>query len=441
MAALPRLPGVSAAGLRRPDSRPDGRRPEGTPDPRIPIEHVVVVMMENHSFDNYFGMLPRRGRSQADGFGFDRHGRPTATNPDLHGRPVRAFRMPTYCQMEHEPNQSWNGTHTAVDGGRMDGFVRASGAVAMGYWDAADIPFYYSLATTFPLANRWFASAPCQTYPNRRFMHAATAFGLIRTTLPGPNDAPPPNGTIFDRLNAHGISWANYFTDLPSTGVIPSIIKGNPTRMRPIAEFYADCAAGTLPAYSVVDPDFGLADVIGGEVPEETVPEVLRAQGEDEENPQNIRYGEAFVARVVNAVMQSPQWEKTLLVWYYDEHGGYYDHVPPPRAIAPDTIKPQLEKDDVPGGYDVYGCRVPAVVVSPWARRHHVSDVVHDHTSVLAFLERKWNLPALTYRDANAAWMRDFFDFRQMSFREPPALVPAPLPFGGRGCDTRDPAR
>ena len=446
MAALPRgvtrLPGALASSLRRPDSLPDPSRPAGTPDPRIPIEHVVVVMMENHSFDNYLGMLPRRGRRAADGFpDFDASGLPTATNRTASGHVVRAFRMPTYCQMESEPRQDWNGTHIEVDGGRMDGFVRASGDVAMGYWDEEDLPFYYSLAKTFPLANRWFASAPCQTYPNRRFLHAATAYGLVSTTTPGPNDPPPPHGTVFDRLNAYGLSWTNYFTDLPQTAIIPSTVKSNPTHYASIASFYADCAAGTLPAFSLVDPDFGGLDVVGGFVPGGAFPQEVRAQGEDEENPQNVRYGEAFVARVVNAVMSSPAWERTLLVWVYDEHGGYYDHVPPPRAIPPDSIPPSLSPGDVPGGYDMYGLRVPAVVVSPWARRHHVSSVVYDHTSVLAFLELKWNLPALTYRDANAAPLLDFLSFRRPGFMEPPSLVAASSPVGGRGCSTADPGR
>ncbi|HET7529717.1 MAG TPA: alkaline phosphatase family protein [Mycobacteriales bacterium] len=437
--ALPVSASARHAGrrpLRRPDSLPHPFRAAGTPDPAIPIEHVVVVMMENHSFDNYFGMLPARGRRAADGFSLGADARPTATNPRADGTPVRAFAMPTYCQPEHEPNQSWNGTHLAVDGGRMDGFVRASGDVAMGYWDRADIPFYYSLASTFPLANRWFASAPCQTYPNRRFLHAGTAYGLISTTTPGPDDPPPPNGTIFDRLNAYGIPWVNYFTDLPSVAIIPSTVTSNPDKLRPIAQFYADCAAGTLPAYSLVDPDFGGTDVVGGFAPDGVVPTVVRAQGQDEENPQNIRYGEQFVAQVVDAVMSSPAWDRTLLVWCYDEHGGYYDHVAPPPAIAPDSIPPALGPGDVPGGYDVYGCRVPAVVVSPWARRDYVSNVVHDHTSILAFVERKWNLPALTYRDANAAAMLDFLDFGTPSFADPPSLVAAPSPLTGNGCDT-----
>ena len=443
VAALPRgaspLPASLADVIRRPDSLPDPHRPAGTPDPRIPIEHVVVVMMENHSFDNYLGMLPRRGLRAADGFDFDRTGNPTAINSTADGHQVRAFRMPSYCQQESEPRQDWNGTKIEVNGGQMDGFVRASGDVAMGYWDEDDIPFYYSLAKTFPLANRWFASAPCQTYPNRRFLQAATAYGLVSTTTPGPNDPPPPNGTIFDRLNTYGLSWTNYFTDLPQTAIIPATVKGNPTHYAPIGQFYADCAAGSLPAFSLVDPDFGIADVAGGLVPGQPVPTVVRAQGQDEENPQNIRYGEQFVAQVVNAVMSSPAWPSTLLLWVYDEHGGYYDHVPPPRAIAPDAIAPQLQPGDIPGGYDSYGLRVPAVVVSPWARRGHVSGVVHDHTSVLAFVERKWNLPALTYRDANAAPMLDFLDFRRPAFLAPPTLAAAPSPLGDRGCDTTDP--
>jgi phospholipase C len=427
--------------LRLPDSLPDPTRPAGVPDGTIPIEHVVVVMMENHSFDNYFGMLPARGLAAADGFRFAADGQPAVANPDNDGRPVRAFRMPSYCQMEHEPRQDWNGTKIEVDNGAMDGFVRASGDVAMGYWDEDDIPFYYSLAKTFTLANRWFASAPCQTYPNRRFLHAATAYGLVSTTTPGPNDPPPPNGTIFDRLNSYGIDWVNYFTDLPSTAIIPATVKNNPSHLRPIAQFYADCAAGTLPAFSLVDPDFGMTDVAGGLVVDGVVPEVVRAQGQDEENPQNIRYGEQFVAQVVNAVMSSPAWGRTLLVWMYDEHGGYYDHVAPPAALAPDDIPPQLGPGDIPGGYDTYGLRVPAVVVSPWARPGQVCDTVHDHTSVLAFLERKWNLPALTYRDANALPMLDFLDFSRPALLDPPSLVAAPSPLTGRGCDTSDPGR
>jgi hypothetical protein len=140
---------------------------------------------------------------------------------------------------------------------------------------------------------------------------------------------------------------------------------------------------------------------------------------------------------VVNAVLRSPAWPRTLLVFLYDEHGGDYDHVPPPAAIPPDSIAPDLGHDDVPGGYDTYGPRVPAVVVSPYARRNAVTNVVHDHTSILATIEAKWNLPALTYRDANAATLVDFLDLRQPSFAEPPALAaPSDLVASQLNCST-----
>jgi phospholipase C len=136
--------------------------------------------------------------------------------------------------------------------------------------------------------------------------------------------------------------------------------------------------------------------------------------------------GEGFLRRVVAALQQSPAWGRTALFITYDEHGGYYDHVPPPPAIKPDAIEPRLPAGSQPGSYDRYGFRVPMIVVSPWSRPHHVSHRVQDHTSILAFIERKWNLPALTYRDANADPMLDYFDFHRAAFRVPPPLPAAP---------------
>jgi phospholipase C len=151
---------------------------------------------------------------------------------------------------------------------------------------------------------------------------------------------------------------------------------------------------------------------------------------ESEENPEDVQLGEAFVARVVNAVMSGPAWPRTLLVWLYDEHGGYYDHVAPLPAIPPDNTEPDIGPSDPPGGYNLYGIRVPAVVVSPYSRKSDVTDVVHDHTSILTTIERQWNLPALTFRDANATSLMDFLDTSVMSFADPPTLAePAnPLP-------------
>ncbi len=143
-----------------------------------------------------------------------------------------------------------------------------------------------------------------------------------------------------------------------------------------------------------------------------------------------MSYGEYWAYQVVNAVLQSPAWPRTLLIYTYDEHGGYYDHVPPPAAIAPDSIAPELGPGDVPGGYDIYGPRVPGIVASPYSKPNAVTNVVHDHTSVLATIEAKWNLPALTYRDANAKTVKDFLDLKRPRMLEPPPIAEPPVPVG-----------
>jgi phospholipase C len=250
-------------------------------------------------------MLPRRGQRKADGFDFDHKGRPTNSNPYQDGS-IRVQRAASLCQPSG-PGQSWRSTHLQVDGGRMDGFARQSPAT-MVYWDESQLPFYYSLAKTFCVGDRWFASAPCQTYPNRRFLLAGTAFGLISTDTSSVTQD-PPNGTIVDRLNAAGVSWRDYFTDVPATGVIASIPIKHPANISPIAQFYADCAAGTLPAVSFVDSDIGVASVVSdatlGQV-DAPFAQTVSAQNSDEEGPADISLGENFVSRVVSAVLRSP---------------------------------------------------------------------------------------------------------------------------------------
>src|SRR5581483_6723106 len=132
------------------------------------------------------------------------------------------------------------------------------------------------------------------------------------------------------------------------------------------------------------------------------------AQGGDEENPQDISLGENFVSQIVNAVLASPAWPRTLLIWTYDEHGGYYDHVPPVAVPKPDDIPPNIGPNDFQGGYDITGLRIPTVIVSPYSKPNAVTDVFHEHTSVIATIAAKWNLPALTLRDANATTLLDF---------------------------------
>jgi phospholipase C len=438
-----RLPSAFGASLRAADSLPDPTRPAGTPDASMPFDHIVVVMMENHSFDNYLGMLTRRGGNpNTDGFKFGANGKPSNRQPykDGYTIPVHARSM---CQPP-DVDQTWNGTHAQIDGGKMDGFANNKPG-AMLYWDQSDIPFYYSLAKTFTVANRWFCSAPCQTFPNRRFLLAGTANGLISTDTNSILDPLPKTGTIFDRLNAHGISWTNYFTDLPGTGVWETIPQSNPDKIKSVSQYFADCAAGTLPAVSFVDPEFGATNDLGGALigaAPQTYDQTQQGetQGGDEENPQDITLGEDFVARVVNALIASPAWSRSLLVWLYDEHGGYYDHVPPPAAVTPDDVPPKLGPKDVKGAFDIYGPRVPAVVVSPYSKPGGVSNVVHDHTSILATIERKWNLPACTRRDANATTLMDFLDTSKPALLTPPALAaPGDATASEQNCSDAEP--
>ena len=479
--------GRPADGDRAAGPLPQPSRPPGT-DLLPQIRHIVVLMMENHSYDNYLGMLRGRG----DGFPLGADGRPEASNPDTSGEPVRAHHLTSTVQRPQVPSQSWHATHHQWDEGRHTGFVTstqvvvpaagdvdaaacegADAAVGMGYWTEDDLPFYYGLARTFPLADRWFSSCLGPTFPNRRFLIAGTAHGLI-------DDAPsdlldsPPAGTIFDLLSRHGISWANYRPtasgesrlrgyvrhkrrmarrrllaikrafpsaatgiqkDLQFTAdVFPVGIGQYMRHVHSTDQFFADADNGTLPAFSVVDPDF---------------------HEYSEENPQDIRKGESFAAEVINRVMHGKGWPGTLLIWVYDEHGGYYDHVPPPAAVPPDDVegrsvtgtpgkrqaalravfpkkvKVESNLDAGPRRYDRYGFRVPAVLVSPYARPDYVCGDVLDHTSVLKLVEEKWNLPPLTARDAAAASPLSALDLTgPPAFLEPPALPKPALAWG-----------
>src|SRR5690348_5087175 len=269
-------PVVHAAGLRQPGSLPFPGKPEGTPS--MPeIEHIVVLMMENHSFDNLLGMVAHQvpGRRGVDGFRV-RHGKPIDANPDVNGTPVVAEHATSPCQLQGEPSQSWAASHAAYDNGLNDGFVKASAPVAMRYWDKRDIPFTYSLAEHFPIGERHFSSVLGQTFPNRRFLFAGTSFGTIDDTFP---NNPPPNGTIFDRLEAHNVNWAVYYQNYPSLVLVPGAPTKSP-RVRHFSRFLTDTAAGRLPQLTFLDPNYSTTS---------------------QENPQDIQLGERFIAEVVQA--------------------------------------------------------------------------------------------------------------------------------------------
>ncbi len=400
--------------LGQPGDRPNPERAEGT-DLLPEVEHIVIYMQENHSYDSYFGTFHR-----GDGFCI-RDGVPTNSNVDLEGRTVRVQHAPDPCQSGVGVSQSWVSTHRQINGGRMDGFLFEDNTNAMRYWDGTDLPFYWSLADTFPLCDRWFASAPAQTYPNRMYLQAGTSQDLVATDTAKAFSMPhPAGGTIWDKLNAHGISWLDYAWDLPDIALFPNRLTENLGKIRTFQQFLGDCQAGTLPDVCIVSPG---------------------ATAYSEENPADIQLGEAYSASVINAVMHSPAWPKTVLLFMYDEHGGYYDHVAPPAAIPPDDIAPGVvATPDAPAAWNQYGLRVPAFVISPFARPDYVSHVVHDHTSVLRFIETKFNLGALTRRDANADNLLDCLDFRRRpAFLDPPTLAAPGLPATGSRCQPNIP--
>ena len=207
--------------MRRPDSLPFPHMAAGT-ESMHQIKHVVVLMMENHSFDNMYGRIPQvvKGRARVDGLTMS-GGHITNSNPDKDGKPVFARHASTPCQPEGEPTQTWNASHEAYAHGKNTGFVKASSPFAMRYVDDRDIPFTYSLVKHFPIGQRYFCSVLAQTYPNRRFLFTGTASGLISTDLAESLKLPAKNGTIWDRLDAHDIPYAVYYQNLPSWAIVP----------------------------------------------------------------------------------------------------------------------------------------------------------------------------------------------------------------------------
>jgi phospholipase C len=374
------------------------------------IEHVVVLMQENRSFDSYFGKLHFQGQPAAEAEPKD------ASNPDpLGGKPVRAYHKHRYCEVA-DLDHSWNGTHHEYDHGAMDGFTKANavekdprGRRSMGFNTKADLPFYYGLYRKFAIGDRFFASVLSQTFPNRFYLLAGTSFGHIRNDLPGADGF--QHKTVFNLLDDAGVSWRVYYSQIPFAFEFKYVRDHSAGHVFPIDQYYADAAAGALPQVSFVDPIFvGPTNVEN-----------------DEHPPSNVQVGGRFARDVIEALFESPDWPTSALFLTYDEHGGFYDHVPPPRAPIPDDIPPMLEPGDVKARFDRYGIRVPAVVVSSYSKPHFVSHVVHDHTSILRFIEVRFGLPALTRRDARADPMLEFFDFSHRSFATPPTLPAAPV--------------
>jgi phospholipase C len=326
------------------------------------VKHVIVVMQENHSFDNYFGALayaphspyrPAAGSTGCaptdngcvDGLSNckpDAHGRLSCSNTNpTDGSTVSAFHNTNRC-VQPDLDHSWTGTHRqvnfedpnqALDEPLMDGFVRVNAEdprnETMGFYTQDDLPYYYDLAQKFAISDRYFSSVLGPTFPNRAYLVAATSFGHLSTAdqIPPLKGYKPINGYIWDLLDRNRVSWANYYQDLPQAA---SFWPLGSTLVDPhfqsLQVFLAQAAGrGTLPAVSFVDPNFGAFS---------------NAHQNDEAPPTDIQRGQAFVSRVVSAVRNGPYWADTVIFIVYDEHGGFYDHVGPPEAFPPDPIAP-----------------------------------------------------------------------------------------------------
>lgn len=375
------FPSTTAGAARSP-------RPTPLPAPGSSgIDHVVVVMMENRSFDHYLGWLPGADGRQA-GLSFaDRDG---VWHPTHHLQDVQGCDHP-------DPDHSYEGGRVQLDAGRCDGWLWSgeNDEFAIGYYTAADLDFYRGAATYWTVCDRYFSATMAETYPNRFYQHAAQTDRLHNST------AIATMPTIWDRLADAGVSRRYYYCDVPFLALWGA--RYLPVAA-PYAEFLADCATGRLPAVSFVDPKF-LDEGTGTSA--------------DDHPHADIRAGQWFLDQVYDAVTSGPGWERTVLVINYDEWGGFFDHVPP--GTAPDA-RPDL-------GTQLRGFRVPCLVISPLARRSTVAHEVYDHTSVLKMIEWRWGLPALTPRDAAARNLAEVLAFdRPPDLTAPRWRVPLPPP-------------
>ena len=347
------------------------------------LEHVVVLIMENRSFDHLLGWLPGADGRQAG-----------LTYTDAQGNPHQTHHLtdPRGCGFS-DPNHSFAGGRVDYNDGACDGWLRADGndLYSIGYYEAADLSFCGPAAPEWTVLDRYFSSIMGPTGPNRFITQAGQTDQIdgvmAKTTLL----------TIWDRLADAGVSGTSY-------GRMPTYFgDGHPGVIRPAASFIADAAAGALPHVAFVDP----------------------TGSNDYHPPNDIRSGEAYMASIYRAVTTSPVWNSTLLIITFDEWGGFFDHVVPPPAPIP-----KVERDA--GNLDgLRGFRVPCLLVSPFARRRYVSSTVYDHTSILRLIEWRWGLAPLSVRDAQANNLAAELDFTRPNANAPSIDV-STGPFEGR---------
>ncbi|MBV8521117.1 MAG: phospholipase [Acetobacteraceae bacterium] len=371
------------------------------------IEHIVVLMLENRPFDCMLGRL-YPDCPDFDGLRGDEAN--PLTLPDGSHQMIRVWNEPQItpenaCIPDPDPGELFDDITMQIFGlgkgpadpptmsGFVDNYVRQPDGgsrdprAVMHYFTPDQVPVISALARAFGVCDRWFGAAPCQTWPNRLFAHTGAAGGRVN------NEAIPLPfflRTVFTRLGRCGRSWKVYFHDLPQTAALLDLwprLLTNFLLFEP--DFIGDARNGTLPNYSFIEPRY-FPSILSGAPPN------------DEHPPHNVMYGEQLIASVYNAIRGGAGWTRTLLLITYDEHGGCYDHVPPPPAVPPG---PPYSDGFT---FDRYGVRVPAVVVSPWIPAGSVirpppGGAPFDHTSILATLHKLFEIgPPPTARVAAA---------------------------------------
>jgi phospholipase C len=346
-------------------------------------------MMENRSFDHVFGGLSLvEGRTDVDGL-LDGMG-----NPGADGVLVTPGVADINCVAD--PPHGWDSCHRQFNGGANDGFVTEYAPRAgetpyrvMDFLPRSLQPASMTLADEFALCQRWYASVMGPTWPNRYHFLAGTSHGVKTNTTLG--KAVPH---LFNRLYKAGVPYGNYYANIPFGVVLDGVSLTDP-EMGKHEDFFAKAAAGTLPSVVVIDPIYGRSD---------------------DHPPTHPLAGQIFLQSVYDALRTSPQWERSLLVVTYDEHGGFHDHVPPPL----------VDDDFAADGFDQLGFRVPSYVVGPFVKKA-VSDVQFDHTSIYATVAALHGLEPLGTRDANANTLLSLLD-EDLLDRDAPRAAPELAP-------------
>ena len=420
-APAPGTPGGGVGGATPVGSTPG---PNNGPTGNVSaINHIVFMSQENRSFDTYLGHINEYRASL--GLPTDVDGMPAnASNPAFDGTIVKAFHMQSMCV--ENTSADWATSHInfnrfneTSDTPTMDGFVVQAGAAAMGqgskdtvgvramgYYTAADLPYYYFMASQFATSDRWFAPAPTETEANRLYLVAATSVGHVHRPTQQVSAK-----TIFDLLDTKNVSYKIYYMD-PQLDTelddFSGFMAAHPDKFAPLSQYFTDLQNGALPQVSYIEPGF--------------------TDGNDEHPGlgNHIQIGAAETAKIINALMASSAWKDSAFILVYDEGGGFYDHVPPPTTGVPnpDGIPPSdlitTNPPDPKGDFTRYGFRVPVLVVSPFTRKHYVSHTVTDSTAVLKMIEARFGLPNLNKRDASGMDMSEFFDFSGKPWATPP---------------------